>query len=209
MGFPNCSLSLAYVIEAFIAPSAIPIESAPIEILPPSRIFMDWINPSPIFPRILFLWTRQLSKMTSAVSEALIPNLSSFFPPLKPGVPRSTANAVMPCESSNSPVLAITTMMSPVLPWVMKFLAPLITQWSPSSTAVHFILMASDPVLGSVNPQAPIHSPEANLGNHLFFCSLFPNFSIWFVQSELWAATDNPIDPQTFDISAITAMYSK
>ena len=69
---------------------------APIEILPPSKIFIDWINPSPILPIIFSLWTLQLSKITSAVSEALIPNLFSFFPERKPFVPRSTAKAVIP-----------------------------------------------------------------------------------------------------------------
>ena len=67
----------------------------------------------------------------------------------------------------------------------MKFLVPLIIQLLPSLTAVVLIPPASEPVLCSVIPQAPIHFPEANFGNHLFFCSSLAKDSIWLVHKEL------------------------
>ena len=118
-------------------------------------------------------------------------------------------NAVMACESPGSPVLAINTVRLPDLPWVIKFFAPLMIQYSPSFTATVFMFPASDPVLGSVNPQAPIHSPLASLGNHFCFCSSLANCKIWLVQRELCAATDKPMEPSTLEISTRVLMYSK
>ena len=101
--------------------------------------------------------TLQFSKITSAVSLARIPNLSSFLPAFKPGFPRSTIKAVIPLLSNKSPVRAITTTTSPDLPWVIKFLTPFKIQPSPSFLAVHIIRIASLPVFGSVKAQAPIN----------------------------------------------------
>jgi hypothetical protein len=83
-------------------------------------------------------------------------------------------------------------------------LVPFNIQWSPSFTAVVFILPASLPVLASVKPQAPKYSAVANLGKYFFFCSSLPNAKIWPVQSELCAAKDNPIEPHTLAISWIS-----
>ena len=138
-------------------------------IRPPSKIFMAWMKPSPTCPRTLASGTRQSVNTNSAVSLQRMPNLFSFLPPAKPGVPRSTTNAVMPRLSSKSPVRASTTATSPEMPWVIQFLVPFRTQWSPSFLATHCIRMASLPVLASVNPHAPIHSPLASLGNHFDF----------------------------------------
>ena len=70
---------------------------------------------------------RQPSKNKQAVSEARMPSLFSFLPPLKPGVPFSTINAVMPRESPFSPVRTITTATSPLMACVIKFLDPFST----------------------------------------------------------------------------------
>ena len=139
---------------------------------------MACLNPSPTSPMRCASEMRQLSKITSVVSLARIPNLFSFFPALKPGVPRSTINAVQLLEVRGSPVLAITTITSLDLPWVIQHLVPFNTQSSPSRTAVVCILPASLPVLGSVNPQAPIHVAEASFGKYLCFCSSEPNCKI-------------------------------
>src|SRR5690606_29612578 len=117
---------------------------------------------------------RQLSKINSAVSEARIPNLFSFLPALKPGVPLSTINAVTLFLVLGSPVRASTTATSPLIPCVIQFLVPLIIQSSPSRVATQRILPASEPVLASVSPQAPIHSPVASLGKYFAFCSSLP-----------------------------------
>ena len=161
-----------------------------------------------MFPRIFVSGTLQSSKIISAVSLARMPNLFSFLPPLNPGVPRSTTNAVIPLESSSSPVLAKTTATSPVMPWVIQFFEPLSTQWSPSFFATHCIRKASEPVLASVKPQAPIHSAVANLGSHLCFCSSLAKDKICPVHRLLWAAIDNPTLPQTLANSSMAAAYS-
>ena len=67
---------------------------------------------------------------------------------------------------------------------------------------------ASEPVLASVKPQAPIHSAVANFGNQFCFCSSLPKAKIWPVHKELWAASDSPIEPQTRETSTITSTYS-
>ena len=132
---------------------------------------MACIKPSPSSPNNASSGTKQSSKIISAVSEALIPSLFSFFPPLKPGVPRSTMKAEIPRLSNNSPVRASTTATSPDIPCVIQFLAPLITQPPSTFFATVFIRKASLPVFGSVSPQAPRNSPVASFGRYFFFCS--------------------------------------
>ena len=88
---------------------------------------MACLNPSPSAPKRLAFGTLQLSKIISVVSEARMPNLFSFLPAAKPGVPRSTTIAEIPFELPASPVRTITTAIFPDLPWVIQFLAPLIT----------------------------------------------------------------------------------
>src|SRR5688572_500703 len=162
-----------------------PSASEAIEILPPSNTFKDCLNPSPTSPKRFASGIRQLSNIISAVSLARIPNLFSFLPPLKPGVPLSTTKAVALFFALGSPVLQITTATSPLIPCVIQFFVPLMIQSFPSLTARHFILPASLPVPGSVNPHAPIHSADANFGKYFFFCSSFPKLRICPVQSEL------------------------
>ncbi len=57
--------------------------------------------------------TLTLSKISSAVSEARIPSLFSFFPEEKPSIPFSSTNAVELLDVPFSPVLVITTAISP------------------------------------------------------------------------------------------------
>src|SRR5262249_38673190 len=120
----------------------------------------------------------QLSKIISAVSLARMPSLFSFLPPANPLVPLSTTNAVALSFVLGSPVRAITTATLPLIPCVIQHLVPFRIQWSPSFTAVVFILAASLPVLGSVSPQAPNHSPDASKGKYFFFCSSLPKVII-------------------------------
>src|SRR5690606_19559377 len=142
-------------------------------------------------------------------SEARMPSLFSFLPAVKPGVPCSTMKAVTLLGVRGSPVRASTTATLPLLPCVIQFFVPFRTQPSPSRVAVQRILPASEPVLASVRPQAPIHSPEASFGRYFRFCSSLPKYRMWPVHSELWAATDKPIEPQTFATSETTVTYSK
>ncbi len=177
-------------------------------ILPPSKIFIAWMKPCPTSPSTWLWGTRHWSNTNSAVSLHRMPNLFSFLPPEKPGVPRSTTKAVIPLLSKGSPVLARTTATSPEMPWVIQFLVPWSTHSSPSSLATHCIRMASLPVLASVNPQAPIHSPEASLGNHFDFCSCVPKAKMWPVHKLLCAAIDSPTEPHTLASSSMAILYS-
>src|SRR6266542_2486532 len=162
-----------------------PTASDAIEILPPSKTYKACLKPSPALPKRLASGITQCSKIISAVSLERMPSLFSFFPPQKPGVPRSTTKEVALFFVRGSPVLATTTAMSPLLPWVIQFLVPLIIQLSPSFLAVHFMLPASLPVLGSVNPHAPIHSAEESFGKYFFFCSSLPKERIGPIHNEL------------------------
>ena len=90
----------------------------------------------------------------------------------------------------------------------MKFFVPLRIHLFPFLQAVEAILLASDPVFGSVKPHAPTSFPDASPGNHFLIWSLLPNFKRWLVHNELCAANDNPIDGSILDISSITATYS-
>ncbi len=89
------------------------------------------MNPCPSSPSSCAAGTRQSWKITSLVSLARIPSLSSFLPADIPAVPCSTMNAETPrCPLVRS-VTAITTITEPTFPWVMKCFDPLITQASP------------------------------------------------------------------------------
>ena len=152
-----------------------PKDKEAMEILPPSKTFNACLKPSPTSPNLFSSGTTQFSNIISAVSLALIPNLFSFFPPLKPGVPFSTTNTVALFFALGSPVRQTTTATSPLLPWVIQFLVPFNIHSLFFFVAVQLMLPASLPVLASVNPQAPIHSAVASFGRYFCFCSSFPN----------------------------------
>lgn len=59
---------------------------------------MAILNPAPRGPRMLPSGILQSSKMMLAVDEALMPNLSSFFPRESPGCGMGTRNALIPCR---------------------------------------------------------------------------------------------------------------
>jgi hypothetical protein len=104
--------------------------------------------------------------MSSPVSELRIPSLPWMARWLNPGVPFSTMKAVMPFCRRSASVRARTTKTWPTVPWVMNILLPLSTHRSPRRTAVVFIAAASEPLPGSVRPQAPSHSPVASFGRY-------------------------------------------
>src|SRR5271167_4973271 len=90
----------------------------------------------------------------------------------------------------------------------MNVLLPFSTHISPRFTAVVRAPPASEPDPGSVSPHAPSHSPPASLGIHRFRCSSFPASMMWFVHSELCAATIIPTLPSTRLNSSIASTYS-
>ena len=134
---------------------------------------------------------RQLSNSTSLVSLARMPSLSSFLPGVMPGVPRSTMKAEMPLRPAARSVTAITTMTSPMRPWVVNVLDPLSTQHSPARVAVVRMPAASLPEVDSVSPQAPSFSPRASGARNCCFCASVPNRKMCDEQRPLCAATDS------------------
>jgi hypothetical protein len=97
---------------------------------------------------------------------------------VNPGVPAGTMIAEISLRPSGAvPVTAVTTtneVMS-VPEFVMNALAPLMTQRSPSRTAVVRVAPASDPPPGSVSPNAPSARPARRSGSHRSCCSGVPN----------------------------------
>ena len=147
--------------------------------------------------------------ITSAVSDALSPILFSFFPFRKPGVPVSIANAEIPLFSRAGSVTANTIVRSPTEPWVVNVFEPFRIHPPPSlGTAFVFVPPASLPAVGSVKLHAPIQVPEASFGTYAFRCASLPHAKMWFVQSELCAATEIPIEPSTRESSSTTMTYS-
>ena len=71
-------------------------------------------------------------------------------------------------------VRAATMQRSQIEPLLMKVLLPLMTQWSPSSTAVVRIDCRSLPVDGSVIAMAPMLVPAAMPGSQRAFCASVP-----------------------------------
>ena len=126
-----------------------------------------------------------------------MPSLSSFFPAASPGVPRSTTNAEMPLVPFARSVTAITTSTSADVPCVMKLLAPLSTQLSPSRTAVVRIAAASLPEPASVRPQAASFRPDASGVTKRCFCASDANMAMCAVPRPLCAATDSDTDGST------------
>src|SRR5271154_2034147 len=90
----------------------------------------------------------------------------------------------------------------------MNVLLPFNTHLSPFFTAVVRAPPASEPEPGSVSPHAPSHSPLASFGIHRFLCSSLPASIMWFVHSELCAATIIPTLPSTRDSSSTASTYS-
>ena len=97
------------------------------------------MKPSPSAPRRFSAGTLQSLKISSDVSLARNPSLFSFLPGLKPGVPFSTMNALMPCEFFDGcPGQRHPRRRSrhPECPLVQNVFEPLMTQLLPSRFAV-------------------------------------------------------------------------
>ena len=106
------------------APSAIPKPWAATPILPPSRVFIAILNPSPSLPTKLLAGTTQSLNRTSETCADLIPHLSSIFPIDIPGKSFSTINADNPLGPFVLSVRAKTINVPDKGAFVMKHLAP-------------------------------------------------------------------------------------
>ena len=91
----------------------------------------------------------------------------------------------------------MTTITSPVRPCVMNCFVPLMTQQSPSRTAVVRIAPASLPADASVSPHAASFSPRASGARYCRFWSSVPNIAMCAAPSPLCAATVSDTDGST------------
>ena len=118
--------------------------------------------------------TRQSVKITSPVSLARMPELVLLLSDAE------TRRAFFDDERRNAVLRAVRSVTAMATQtWakcalVVNVLAPLITQPSPSCTAMVRVPAASDPASGSVSDQQPIHSPVASFGIYLRRCSSLP-----------------------------------
>ena len=101
-------------------------------------------------------------------------------------------------------VSASTTKTSPTVPWVMNILLPFRIQELPLRTAVLRSAAASDPLPGSVRPQAASFFPAAMSGMYLRRNSSLPKRSRWEVPRPLCEATVSARDPSKRAISSTT-----
>ena len=145
IAWPNCFRVAAYFTASSYAPSAMPNDSAAIPTRPESSVRMKFENPFPSSPSRFSAGTSTSSKISSRVSEARHPSLSSFFPERNPGIAGSDASCPMPAARVASrsvvclvrmkelmpfvpfdgSVTAVATKISPTPPCVMKILLPL------------------------------------------------------------------------------------
>src|SRR5882724_3159103 len=204
MGLPNALRSLAYATLSSSAPRPSPTLSAPMVIRPLSRIFKVSTNPPPTSPMRRQSSTKTSSITSSAVSEERMPSFPCSGRCEKPFMPFSSRKAVTPfCRFSGS-VRARTMKTSPTLPWVMNIFAPFSTQPLSLRAAVERIAAASDPLPGSVKPQAASFLPAAMSGMNRLRSSSLPNRSRWEVPRPLCEATVSASDPSQRAISSTT-----
>ena len=144
---------------------------------PPSSVKSIWWNPSPLLPSRFSSGTRQSSKYSSPVSEALHIIFLCIDTGRYPGVPLGTRMQLISfLPSGRVPVTAwtIDTAASGLVEFVMKILLPLITHDPSSRVAEVFEAPASLPAFGSVRPKAESFSPVQSAGSHSRFCSSLP-----------------------------------
>ena len=93
---------------------------------------------------------RQSSRTTSAVCDARMPSFVFLLALAQAGCPRADHEGGLAAVPSSGSTVATTTWTSAMPPLVMKTLVPLRTHSSPSSFAVLFRLLTSEPACGSV-----------------------------------------------------------
>src|SRR5438477_4163 len=105
-------------------------------IRPPSSVVIAILNPPPTSPRSASSGSRTSSRNTCDDLLPRIPSLSSGGPQRTPLAFIGRMNAVMPLWPAALSFIVNSTQTSATGPLVIQFLVPLITQPSPSRTAV-------------------------------------------------------------------------
>src|SRR5208282_6821899 len=169
---------LAYASAISRHPCARPTPSDAIAIRPRLRVSRNCLNPCPSTPNRFAAGIRQSSKINSAVADERHPILRYCLPARNPGVPLSTTSALISfLPRGSTPVTAAITTISfiRVPAFEMKHLLPLITQLSPTRSALVLVPPASEPADGSVRPKAPSASPRISGRSHLSRCASVPS----------------------------------
>ncbi len=99
------------------------------------------------------------------------------------------------------------TQTSATGPLVIQFLVPLITQPSPSRTAVVFCAAASLPASGSLSAKQPSSLPDASGTSHSCFCASVAKRTSGSQTSELLTLMITPVDAHAREISSIASTY--
>ena len=164
----------------------------------PAKPFSTWISG---LPSRLSFGIRTLSKRMTAVSEALMPSLSSSRSTVTPGCSRGTMNDLIAARPNDLSSVAHTTMWVARDPAVTKIFSPLITYSSPSSLAVVDTAAESEPKPGSVMAIAAHTSLPSRSS-----CSSVATPLIAALPSP-WRGTDsiNATSPQLISITLSTA----
>ncbi len=106
-------------------------------------------------------------------------------------------------------VRAATTTMSAEPPLVMKVFEPLMTQSSPSRTAVVRSAARSEPPDGSVMPIAVSSSPVQKRGSHRSFCSSLVRWTRYGATMSLWMPTQLGRAMLTFASSSVSTALKR
>ena len=77
---------------------------------------------------------------------------------------------------------------------VMNALAPLITHWPSTSSALVLVAPASEPASGSVSPKPASLRPATSSGSHCCFCSGEPKVRIGLMPRPTPADSVMPMD---------------
>src|SRR5256885_7535858 len=119
-------------------------------------------------------WSAGRRTSSRKICDDLLPRMPSFSsggPQRTPLVFIGRMNAVMPRWPAALSFIVNNTQTSATGPLVIQFLVPLITQLSPSRTAVVFCAAASLPASGSLSAKQPSSLPEASGTSHCSFCA--------------------------------------
>ena len=131
-------------------------------------------KPWPSSPIRFSAGTSTFSKKSSPVEPAQMPSLFSVSRVVKPFIPFSSTNALMPLCPAAGSVFANTSAWSATEAYEIQFFWPFRTYTSPSRRAVERIDATSEPASGSVRPKHASFSPFACGVSQRCFCSSLP-----------------------------------
>ena len=153
-GLPNGLRALAYSTERLMQNWAAPRLEAAWRIRFSLKKCWTSCRPRPSAPKMALSGTRTSVNETCAWSVGML-NVHRYSSILKPGVLTGTRKPVMPWPLPGSPLVRAKT-RSCEATWmpVFQVFSPLITQSSPSRTALVSMKVASLPWFGSVMPKA-------------------------------------------------------